>query len=222
MRVQECLCLIDAMQQNGTTWDFASDVQPRYVKMGLCATATETGSPREDGLFWQELEPQRASSGRNGFPSGKDAYEGYGIVNPDAAVEAVSLVCDWNATYSDYLGGEPADRRAWARAAHPPAPPTSGTRTGTIHLQSPPTGDFDLYVYDSQPDPSGNPSILFSSTTHGMGASESVQWTSAACLNCSRRPPPLGTNPVWSGSPIIVVKRVSGYGSFVLTTWTDL
>ncbi|MEI9864438.1 MAG: hypothetical protein WDN00_07760 [Limisphaerales bacterium] len=32
---------------------------------------------------------QRAANGTNGFPAGKDMYEGYGMINPDAAVEAV-------------------------------------------------------------------------------------------------------------------------------------
>jgi len=34
------------------------------------------------------IHVERATAGPNGFPVGKDQFEGYGMINPDAAVEA--------------------------------------------------------------------------------------------------------------------------------------
>ena len=58
--------------------------------MLLCATTTETNANREDNENNPSLE--RAGLGPDdGYPVGKDRYEGYGMMNPDAAVEAVTV-----------------------------------------------------------------------------------------------------------------------------------
>src|SRR5262249_34243914 len=60
--------VIDAMQQAGTTWTWTDSTQPMFVKMILCATATETNTSREGGTNSPGL-------GRASAP--KDIYEGY-------------------------------------------------------------------------------------------------------------------------------------------------
>ena len=68
--VAGCAALvIDAMQQAGITWGFTSSQHSRYVKMVLCATASETNSNREDGNFNPTL--QRGSTGPSGFPASR-------------------------------------------------------------------------------------------------------------------------------------------------------
>ncbi|MCX8036113.1 MAG: S8 family serine peptidase, partial [Candidatus Sumerlaeia bacterium] len=73
--------VIDALQQSGVTWDFNSSTHPFLVKMLLCMTATESNANRE------VASGTNPTLGRGATP--KDLYEGYGMINPDAAIEAV-------------------------------------------------------------------------------------------------------------------------------------
>jgi len=192
--VAGCAALvIDAMQQKGVGWDFYSIKHPLYVKMVLCATATETGQNRENDQFNPTL--QRANGGPNGFPAGKDPYEGYGIVNPDAAVEAVYLDYSIGSTESQTLGSGPTDRRAWARTVT-----FQSGKTYNITLTNPSTGDFDLYLYSAEPSPTGTPQILSSSTQEVVDVNESIS----------------GLTYQSTTKAILVVKRVSGYGTFTI------
>jgi len=186
--------VIDAMQQQGITWDFGSNQHSRYVKMVLCATASETNTTRENGSYNPTL--QRASAGPSGFPAGKDQYEGYGMINPDAAVEAVTLTYTLGSSASDTLGPGTSDRRVWARKAE--------LKQGLAFepkLEVPTGGDFDLYLYSSTPGTYGTPVILASSIQAGNDVNESFNYTPTADINT-----------------LVVVKRVSGSGLFTLTT----
>ena len=195
--------VIDAMEQRGIVWDFQSDQHPRYVKMVLCATATETNADREDSEFKKANEPkydptlERDEPGPSDFPVGKDMYEGYGIINPDAAVEAVFLRHDWGSLDRDTLGSEPTDRRAWARRVV-----LSEGVQYQVELLNPGGGDFDLYLYSGTPGPTGCPCILASSTGPGRGIDESISYT---CLEPDDQ-------------AILVVKRIAGAGEFQLTS----
>ncbi len=196
--------VIDALQQKrleagadpNDLWDFYSSDDALFVKMVLCATATETNESREDedGLFSPTL--QRAEPGPMNYPVGKDPYEGYGIVNADAAVEAVFLEYEWGSSERDVLGEDPADRRAWARRVV--LSPEIDCR---VILANPPDGDFDLYLYSGTPNPTGTPRILASSTNAAPGDQESIAHTPAE----------------QDDRAILVVKRVTGWGQFQLT-----
>jgi hypothetical protein len=125
---------------------------------------------------------------------GKDGFEGYGLLQVDAAVEAVLARWESGASEDEVLGGEPGERRAWARAVTVPA----GARS-RIRLLVPSTGDFDLYIYSAEPGRFGRPLLLASSTATGTGATESVE---------------IGGEQSVEG--FVVVKRVSGAGRFRL------
>lgn len=223
--VAGCVALvIQAMERNGTTWDFESEESSNFVKMVLCATATETNQLRENGVLEFSPTLQRARKGPDGFPVGKDRYEGYGIINPDAAIELVS-----ESTHLLYqgdpvrvnLGGGSNGRRAWATfiysppvryvligmgVVEPPEPPEERE----IKLVNPSTGDFDLYMYDRYSTPT--PTIVRSSTNEGKGGVEKVSWT--VPVVCVRR-----GDAVLQKAPnvwILVVKRISGHGEFRL------
>ena len=185
--------IIDAMQQNGFVWSFESDDLPRYVKMLLCATATETNQDRENGRFGPSL--QRAQPGPDEFPPGKDPYEGYGIINPDAAVEAVALAYAWGSSVTDSMGNGWSERRAWARHLV-----LDSQTSYEIQLTNPSAGDFDLYLYSDEPTATGTPTILRYSTTSGSDNPEVLRW--------SRKP--------YSQNALLVVKRVAGAGSFTV------
>ena len=189
--VAGCAALvIDAMQQQGVVWDFHSAEQPLYVKMLLCATASETNAEREEWFFNPTL--QRARSGPEGYPLGKDRFEGYGLINADAAVEAVCRTYVPSQDTGAEFGDGPADRRVWARNLTLAA--GIGIETS---LDNPIDGDFDLYLYSAVPSETGTPVILASSTKSGTGVDEALSYTADA-----------------DTPALLVVKRISGSGAF--------
>jgi subtilisin family serine protease len=206
--VAGCAALvIEAMEKKGTVWDYQSHALPAFVKMVLCATATETNQRRENGKFNPTL--QRAEPGPDGFPVGKDPYEGYGMINPDAAVEAVYLDYQWGSIAKAMLGSKNTDRRAWARRVS-----FKAGHTYEIDLDWPSTGDFDLYLYDVETDEYGTPRLIAES------AGEDIE----EIIGTGRRAVVFRTSihikhiPVIDSGGFIVVKRVSGEGEFLLTS----
>lgn len=183
--------VIDALQQSGTNWDFNSAQHPMLVKMVLCATASESNQNRESNLNNPTL--QRATAGTNGFPIGKDQYEGYGMLNVDAAVEAVSQSLDMG-TNADLFGANATDRRAWARKVTLNA----GQRLA-VSLAVPAGADYDLYLYSFSPGTYGKPVILASSTLLGPGVDEFLSYESPT-----------------NSQAFLVAKRIFGSGSFEL------
>jgi subtilisin family serine protease len=193
--VAGCAALvIQAMERQGTVWDYSSSAGPRFVKMVLCATASETNANREDNNSNPTL--QRATGGPSSFPSGKDPYEGYGMINPDAALEAVTLTYTAGSSADDTFGTETTDRRVWARTMKL----TQGLDV-SVTLTNPTTGDFDMYLYSSVPSDSGTPVLLASSTNAGKGVAEKVDYT-----------------PTADGKAFLVVKKVAGSGKFTVSS----
>jgi subtilisin family serine protease len=199
--------VIDAMQQKGTVWNFSSGELPRYVKMILCATATETNQNREDSRYNPTL--QRANRGPKGYPEGKDPYEGYGIINPDAAVEAVYMDYQWGTSVSDTFGSGTSDRRAWARRIK-----LSSGQSFTITLTNPIDGDYDLYVYSNEPGATGTPKFYTTPSTKDiLGGTETITLSGAQSNQLN--------SPNEYTEAIMVVKRISGYGPFTVSGQTN-
>jgi subtilisin family serine protease len=184
--------VIQALERAGVVWDYGSERMPMRVKSVLCATATESNSNREG--FANHPTLQRSGAGPGAYPVGKDGFEGYGLLNVDAAVEAVLGRWESGASLEEVLGGEPGERRAWARRFSVPA----GART-RIRIQVPFSGDFDLYAYSGEPGRFGAPLRLASSAVAGSGGTETLEVG--------------GAEPV---EGFVVVKRVSGFGRFRL------
>jgi hypothetical protein len=182
--------VIDALQQQGTAWNFNSDELPRFVKMVLCATASETNQRREDWFLDPTLE--RAASGPGGFPAGKDRYEGYGLINADAAVEAVCRTYVPRTQVTERLGPGLTDRRAWAAKIN-----LIGGCGIDLSLDNPSSGDFDVYLYSGVPSETGTPILLASGTRSGNGVDETLSYTADV-----------------DTMVLLVVKRVSGSGQF--------
>jgi hypothetical protein len=186
--------VIQAMEKQGAKWKYDSPDQPRYVKMLLCATASETNAKREgpDNNLNPTLD--RAAGGANSFPPGKDQHEGYGLINADAAVEAACQTYAAGSTVTENLGGNAYAKRVWAR--------TIQLKAGCdidIFLDNPAGADFDLYLYSTVPSDTGTPVLLASSTLADKGADESLQYA-----------------PTTNLPALLVVKRVSGTGTFSL------
>ncbi len=186
--------VINAMEAKGIKWKFGSKDQPLYVKMLLCATASETNANRESKEFNPTLD--RTAAGPEGFPVGKDRHEGYGLINPDAAVEAICQTYAGGSTVTDTLGGNAYAKRVWAR--------TIQLKAGSdidVLLDNPAGADFDLYLYSTVPSDTGAPVILASSTAVDKGADESIHYA-----------------PTANVAALLVVKRVSGTGAFTLSS----
>src|SRR5439155_1797926 len=113
---------------------------------------------------------QRAASITNGLevlPPGKDLHEGYGMLNVDAAVEAVGQTYIFGTTASDTFGSSPNQRRVWARTVN-----LLGGRNHHITLSNPGGGDYDVYLYSAEPSGYGTPILLASSARAGFGVIE--------------------------------------------------
>ena len=186
--------VIDALQQSGTNWNFNSSQHARLVKMLLCATTSESNTNREGGANSPTL--QRAATGANGFPAGKDKFEGYGMINPDAAIEAATLNYTVGTIATSTLGPTATDRRVWARKVT-----LLAGQAFTPSLTNPATGDFDFYLYSMSPNAYGTPIILASSTQTSAGANEILNYTSSS-----------------NTTALLVVKRVSGFGAFTISS----
>ncbi len=185
--------VIEALERTGVNWDFNSGVHARRVKMLLCATATESNQPRENNAYNPTLE--RAANGP-GYPAAKDPHEGYGLLNPDAAVEAVVRAYTLGASKSETLGSAATSKRASAWAFSMDA-----GQSVALNLDVPAGGDYDVYLYRQVPDVYGTPVILVASTAAGLGVDESLEYTADQATEA-----------------IVVVKRVSGSGAFTLSS----
>jgi hypothetical protein len=188
--VAGCAALvIDAWQQAGHTWNHSASTDPLFVKMLLLAAATETNQNREGASNNPTLEraSANATTGTN-----KDTFEGFGMINPDAAIEALTL--QFTSPLNGTFGSSRTDRRAIGRYLD-----MSAGVDVDLDLTAMTTGDFDLYLYDQTPDPKGNPVILASSTNAGTNVDESILYT-----------------PLANQRAYLMVKRVSGTGGFTL------
>ncbi len=184
--------LIDVQEQLGDPWT-STEAEALGVKQLILMTATETNQPGE--MLWNGGDVPTTPSGNDptldrGAP---DAREGYGQVNADAAVEALTRVWSFPGPVGLTLGCGPFEQRA--TAWHLDA---DGGQTYVFELDVPAGADFDLYVVQGLPDADGRPVILASSTRSG-DADEL-----------------LTARPATGGRLYLLVKAVSGSGTAVL------
>ncbi len=184
-----------------TSWNYTRS-QALMPKMLLLMTATETyPNLRESGTTATSPTLDRG---------GKDAQEGYGRINVDAAADAVLKPYLVGTTVADSLGVPPStsnisvlgQRLAWARNVQL----FSGI-TYNFSLAVPAAADDDLYLYNTTGNTYGEPVILAKSTTAVTGTSESISYT-----------------PTLSGEYFVVVKRATeatGAGQFTLTSTSN-
>jgi len=179
--------LVEAWQDQGHTWAH-TEAEALKIKSLILMTAYETAVAGES-----ENTPTTTRDGA------RDAVEGYGRVCADAAVEALTQQLTLPASESGTLGGGQFDKRVWARSVAL----TSGTPY-SVGVDTPGTGDFDLYLYadgfTTSGDSHGDPILAALSSTNGSGVDESIEYT-----------------PATTGTYYVVVKWVSGSGAFGLT-----
>jgi subtilisin family serine protease len=164
----------------GKSWNW-TESEALMVKMIISMTAFETQNG--EGTNIPPLDR-----------GGKDNKEGYGCVNVDAAIEAVTM----NYSIGDYVtgvfGAEPWAKKVWARQVILQAE----TRY-RFELLVPEGADYDLFLYNGAPNSYGEPIVLSRSINAAPGADEVLEYT------------PNATNTYY-----LVAKWVSGSGEFSL------
>lgn len=179
-----------------SNWQYTRS-QALLPKMILLMTATET---------YPNLREPASLASPTLERGGKDAHEGYGRINLDAAVDAVLKTYVIGTTANDTLGRPPTlsdisvlgQKLAWARNVQLVA-----DRKYTFTLVVPEEADYDLYIYNGTHDGYGQPVILARSVNASAGTDELIEFTANA-----------------TGTHYIIVKRVSGSGTFTLSSAT--
>lgn len=174
--------IIDALESTGYTWNYTQE-DAMLVKNIILMTATETNMPREE-CGYTNYNPTLDRGG-------KDNHEGYGMINADAAIEAVIFSRSGDTTYAESItfGADPNDRRCWASKISNP-----GDSSIRVYLDVPESLDADLYLYAPGWE-DGNPILLASSTNVELGADESFSFEPTLTQDC-----------------YLTVKRISGEG----------
>lgn len=123
-----------------------------------------------------------------------DLVEGFGKVHGDAAIEAFLSTYTAGDTVTETLSNSPTGAQSWARKVE-----LVGGIEFTAGIDMDGTADYDLYLYDPSQDMSQYLGYLASSTSAGTGLPENILYTPSSDMTA-----------------YIVIKRVSGYGSFTL------
>lgn len=164
------------------------------IKAALLATATETNALREDNPITGYDESLNSP---NVNRVGKDVHEGYGIVNPKAAIDLISTPILVNsssefnisASNTDILADHAIGRKITLEK----------NKYYQITINSTMGLDADLYLFHNVGDSNGEPILLRSSNEIGTSA-ESITFC-----------PSNNTREYW-----IVVKAIDGEGTFTL------
>jgi MYXO-CTERM domain-containing protein len=178
--------IIEALESVGRTWVYGTDASPNLVKMLLLAGATETNRLREGGTSQNSPKLGRAATPH-------DPYEGFGLVNVDASIEAVRL-----GLAEGFTGSTSGAQRAFGRNVT-----ILAGKTLDVALEvTSGTPDLDLYLYSSTPNPDGIPALVASSTSAVAGGSETLRHTSTS-----------------EATYYLFVKTLAGTGSFTLSSF---
>lgn len=167
--------VINAWQKAGHVWSFDSGRDPLFIKMVLAATATETAKPRERDVINPDEAP-RNSPPYGGPNAPKDAQEGYGVINVDAAVESVSRRLLDSPTASTLIPGPFGKRAAGFRVFLR----RNVTSTFQLAPENSGTGSFLVCLYRGTPDANGNPVLLAFRQSSRPGETLSLPYTPSA------------------------------------------
>ncbi|MEM4977003.1 MAG: Ig-like domain-containing protein, partial [Desulfurococcaceae archaeon] len=139
---------------------------------------------------------------------GKDPEEGFGLLQIDAAVDAVTKEYTIGTYVAESLYSDPFSRHVWARKVY-----LTAGHTYTFELTVPGTADFDIYLWAWNPKPAttspygtwGEPLLVAWSNVTSEGGDEAIVYT-----------------PSTSGWYILTIKQISGYGTFQLESYEQI
>jgi len=180
--------LIEAMGGH-QSWSYTA-TEAKTVKALLLMTATET------------YPLLRETYGTNYSPvlnrGGKDVHEGYGRLNVDVAIEAytkeLTLGSQFNGWITSSLIG-PFNKHGLGCYTNL----VSG-QSYEITLDVPSGADFDLHLYSDNPSSIGEPIMVASSTSTGLGTDEVISYTATS-----------------TGKYFVIVKAITGEGNAIIS-----
>ncbi len=167
-------------------WNYSRE-QALFVKNLLLMTASETGRLRED--YDEEFSPTLERIG-------KDTHEGYGRINVEAAIEAITQKASLGMIYQDNLYSSTEDvygKHVWARSIDL----IKGMKYN-FSLDVPSGADFDIILYHSTPNSYGEPVLV----SYSCNSGESEESLTVAISE--------------TGTYFLVIKAVIGSGEFIL------
>jgi len=181
-------------------WQYTRS-QALLPKMILLMTATET---------YPNLREPASAAAPTLERGGKDAHEGYGRLNLDAAVDAILKTYESGTTVTATLGRPPTptdisvlgQKLAWARKAQLN---TQGKYNFTLAV--PEGADFDLYLCNNTGTGYGEPAVVAKSASTATGGYEQITLT-----------------PPYNGTYYLLVKRATaatGGGTFTLESTVE-
>jgi len=189
--------LIEAIWGDWTEWE-NQDPQERVgiIKSILLMTASETNLQRENDPLTSVDERQYSPASFSGLLSSiKDEHEGYGRINLQVAIDALTKYLDVNTSISDYLYSSeenPLAKHAFARRVV-----LKPNKQYLFNITSKDTtGDFDLFLFSNESKGNGEPIIL----------QTSGNWLDSLYFTPKQN----------QTECIIVVKIINGYGNFTL------
>ncbi|MFX1249525.1 MAG: S8 family serine peptidase [Promethearchaeota archaeon] len=103
---------------------------------------------------------------------GKDPVEGYGRLNIYAAIEAIENTYEIGTLVNDTLSSEIGKRKVWVENVTL----IKGTNY-TFEITVPDGADFDLFLYEPDPNQFGEPVIAANSTNFELGVDEKIVYT---------------------------------------------
>jgi len=180
-------------------WTRSQALQP---KMLLLMTTTET---------YPNLREFDTSFSPTLNRGSKDVHEGYGRLNIDVAVDALTKTLEIGSTVTDTLGKPPTiadisglgQKLAWARKVQ-----LNTLDICNFTLTVPSGSDFDLYLYNSTGTLYGEPAIVSRSINATNGGTEQIMLT-----------------PPYNGTYYLVVKRATATtngGTFSIHTGPEV
>ncbi|MGB5909851.1 MAG: S8 family serine peptidase [Promethearchaeia archaeon] len=193
--------LIEAIWGDWSVWEI-QDPQERVgiIKSILLMTASETDLQREDDPQTGDVdESQHSPTSFSGLLSSiKDEHEGYGRINLQVAIDALTKYLNVNTSISDYLYSSqenPLAKHAFARRVV--LKPNKQYLFNITDKDE--TGDFDLFLFSNESKGNGEP-IILQTSRKWYSNSNSFYFTPKQNQTES----------------IIVVKVINGYGNFTL------
>ncbi|HUU86533.1 MAG TPA: S8 family serine peptidase, partial [Candidatus Glassbacteria bacterium] len=179
--------IMDAL---GTDWTH-TEADVLKIKNLLCGTATEVGF--SESLLIDPTTYYQTTPAINRGDA--DLVEGFGKVHADAAIEAFLTTYVAGSEVTDSLSSDPTGKQSWARKVE-----LQENIVFTAGIEMDGSADYDLYLYDPSEDMSQYLGYVTSSTTVGTGLPENIEYTPSSDMTA-----------------YIVIKRVSGEGSFTLS-----
>ncbi|MFX1495957.1 MAG: S8 family serine peptidase [Promethearchaeota archaeon] len=153
--------LIEVLWGNWSEWENQNfQERVKIIKSILLMTATETNNQREEDPSTSINESQYSPTSFSGISSSiKDEHEGYGRVNIQVAIDAISKSLEVNSSIYDYLYSsqeKPLGKHAFARRVN-----LVPNRQYVFNLTKiDRTANFDLYLFSNQSKKNGEPIIL--------------------------------------------------------------